>query len=405
MSFAARPTSGAPAATGRAPPLFVLWISLAGVILGALGLLWYFADRQETVNNVYGQRQGEGADSVSGTSVLAEMIRRRGSRVTVVHRLSPRLNRFDVIFWFPDDFQPPTNAQREWLEDWLSEGYSPRTVVYVGRDFDAAVRYWDDVAPAAPAGQKDEIKRRWAKVKSEYDSQRLQMPEERHTGWFVQRRDQPRVQVQTLSGPWAEGIDAKKTSLTLAGRLEKPEEKTDAYSEPVPETVETLLASDKDDLALRLSSPRFGSGQVIVLANGSFVLNYPLVNHEHRKLAARLLDDSTPDGSEVAFLESRSGGPPINTADEENETIAQMPYPLNAVLYHAAVLLVVACLAFSPIFGRPLELPRESLSDFGKHIRALGKLLQRTKDSAYAFARLQQYRQHAKRDSGKSHAK
>jgi hypothetical protein len=62
------------------------------------------------------------------------------------------------------------------------------------------------------------------------------------------------------------------------------------------------------------------------------------------------------------------------------------------------------CLARSPIFGRP-KLRPPSLSDFGKHVAALGQLLARANDRHYAQARLAQYRQIAERKSGRSHLK
>jgi hypothetical protein len=78
---------------------------------------------------------------------------------------------------------------------------------------------------------------------------------------------------------------------------------------------------------------------------------------------------------------------------------------LNAILVHMSVLGIVFCLARFPIFGRPRELPSEASADFGKHVGALGDLLSRSQDRNYALTRLMQYRELAKRDSGKSHLK
>ena len=111
----------------------------------------------------------------------------------------------------------------------------------------------------------------------------------------------------------------------------------------------------------------------------------------------------------VVFIESEAGGPPI--LDKEPTGGFPTPldllkvWPLNAMLLHLAVLGIVVCLARSPIFGRPRELPAESPADFGKHVAALGKLLARTRDRNYAQARIAQYRQVAERRSGRSHLK
>ena len=56
-----------------------------------------------------------------------------------------------------------------------------------------------------------------------------------------------------------------------------------------------------------------------------------------------------------------------------------------------------------PIFGRPQELPRESTSDFGKHIDALAELLERSHERDYAAARLAYYRQVTKEPQRAAH--
>jgi hypothetical protein len=168
---------------------------------------------------------------------------------------------------------------------------------------------------------------------------------------------------------------------------------------------EVLLAGDGVPLVFRVSNEVSADyqwrGQRIVINNGSFLLNYPLVNHEHRKLAAKLIEACGKTDQKVAFIESGAGGPKI----VDKETTGGMPtalellkvWPLNAILLHVAVLGLVLCLSRSPIFGRPRELPADSTSDFGKHVAALGKLLAQTKDRNYAHARLMQYRQLADR--------
>jgi hypothetical protein len=51
------------------------------------------------------------------------------------------------------------------------------------------------------------------------------------------------------------------------------------------------------------------------------------------------------------------------------------------------------------IFGRPGDLPREPVSDFGHHIEALGNLLARTQSQSYAAARLRDYQEKVRGDS------
>src|SRR5436190_10785187 len=70
-----------------------------GVLLGGR--------RDEQLTTLYGRRRGtEAIRSVNGTSVLAEMFKRRGHRVSTMSRLSPKVDEFDVLVWIPNNFEP-----------------------------------------------------------------------------------------------------------------------------------------------------------------------------------------------------------------------------------------------------------------------------------------------------------
>jgi hypothetical protein len=120
------------------------------------------------------------------------------------------------------------------------------------------------------------------------------------------------------------------------------------------------------------------------------------VNHEHRKLAGKLVDEVGPPAN-VVFLESGWGGPPIRDQDPQAKTPTGMEaffvWPLGYVLLHLAVVGLVFCFARFPIFGLPQRLPADPPSDFGKHVAAVGDLLKKTKDRAYATERLRHYQQ------------
>lgn len=384
---------------------WVLPLSLGCVVLVVILAFWWFRGGPE-LHTGYGRRMGsEHRDSVNGTVVLSEMFRQSGRSVTSVEKLSPKLRKFQTIVWFPNDFDVPTADQREFLEQWMSED-SNRTVIYVGRDYDAATAYWSKVLPTAPDSQKEEIKRRLAEAKSKFSQSSARMPKDAYARWFVTRDGKPR-KITKLEGDWATGIDASKVDISLNTRLDAPQKKDrpKGTDHTIP-NFEPLLTSEGEPLVTRVTEPddAWGyGGQVIVVSNGSMLLNYPLINHENRKLAGKLIAECEPMGA-VAFLESEEGGPVIEKKGNEKPSAA-WPFPLNAIVFHLVMLSLVYCLARTAIFGRARELPTESPSDFGKHIAALGKLMQRTKDQAYAYARLQQYRQHAKRDSGKTHKK
>ncbi|MEX0818444.1 MAG: DUF4350 domain-containing protein [Pirellulaceae bacterium] len=384
------------------------------------------------VTTTYGQRRGstEGP-SVNGTAVLAGMFELAGHRVSTWRRLSPKLEECHTIVWFPDDFEPPTVEQRDFLEWWLFNEPG-RTVVYVGRDFDATPAYWKQILPSAPPEQKLEVMRREATARASHDAARSRMPAAEPAEWFSVHRDEPYRKVDSLAGPWSEHVDASKTQIELAGRLKLPSEseidawvnRADNYWDGRPEFT-PLLESGDDAIAFQINYDEWADSKIIVVNNGSFLLNLPLVNHEHRKLAGHLVS-ACGDGR-VVFLESGRGGPTVY--DEEPGT--KIPtgfevftvWPLGFIVMHLTVLGILCCIAIYPIFGRPKEAPSSASSrvtfasdvadsdgaatvvraDFGKHIEALGELLEQTEDRQYARDRVSYYHEHVSRDSGASH--
>jgi hypothetical protein len=333
------------------------------------------------------------------------MFEQAGHRVRTSTRLSPRIDRVDVIVWVPDSFRPPSREAEIYLEHWLAAA-PDRTLVYVGRDFDAAPRYWERVLPAALPATALEVQRRWATSRSEYDAQRRRLPAEYDGPWFTFRRSDARREVRSLQGPLSEGIDATRAEIVLRGQFALPPAASLEDDDGHGELLETVpLLTSADELVVgAVARPYWDGSQVLVVANGSFLLNLPLVNHQHRKLAGRLIGQCGPPGQSVVFLESGPDG--VRISDRETETHhlvrAFTQWPINCILMHLMGLGIVYCVFAFPIFGRPRELAADSPSDFGKHVDALGGLLERTGDAAYAQARLRHYQQTVRRDQAAS---
>ena len=338
----------------------------------------------------YGRRMGaKGASSVNGTAVLADMFAAAGHRVFSRSSLSPRLEeQADCIVWFPDDFSPPTEEVREWLEDWLwSE--PGRTLVYVGRDFDAAPLYWKKVSEGLDAPLRTEVAEQRRLAEADYRLARSTLPEQADCDWFqIDGRYRPR-QVRSLQGEsdWFAGVEPKQLEIELNGRFQYPNDWL----------TEIVLSSNGDALVARRE---LRDSQLILVTNGSFLLNMPLVNHEHRKLAGRLIDRIGPEVQSVAFLESGPGGPPIR----DEEPAAGMPtgleiftiWPTNWILLHLAAVGILFCFSRLPIFGRARTLPPPPSSDFGQHIDAVARLLKHTDNHAYATTRVLNYQQNVR---------
>jgi len=345
------------------------------------------------LESAYGHRSGFGVEkSVNGTRVLGELFEQAGHRVLSWNRLSPRLwQRADCIVWFPNDFDAPSEPARDWLESWLEEKPG-RRLIYVGRDFDAASWYWKKLEPSAPAARREAWKEYRRKAEERFARRRGGTLTRDESPWFKIDRKPSKRTVRTLSGDdeWLDGIHSKKLEIELRGRLVPAEGAT------------VLLASEGDSLVSRQA---IGQGELILVANGSFLLNLPLVNHEHRKLAGKLVDRLGTERRTVVFLESGERGPRI----VEKEPVSGTPtgveifnlWPTNWILLHLAAVGILFCFWRFPIFGPASPGEPERLSDFGKHLDAVAELLRQSGNEQYARDRIQQYVQRVKPTDGK----
>ncbi|MBN2577429.1 MAG: hypothetical protein JXB10_00365 [Pirellulales bacterium] len=351
----------------------------------SLILLLLLSGCRSELETRYGQRSGPGASqSVNGTAVLGKMFEKAGHRVHSWHSLSPRLRKqADCIVWFPDDFQPPSKEVIAWLEEWLAEAPG-RTLVYVGRDYDAAPFYWQKVLPGAPPEQTPLVQGEWASARTDFSRQRAALGGSASCAWFTVKNLSKSRPVRTLKGEteWTSDVTASRLEMELFSRLAPDDE------------AEVLLSSRGDPLVSRYDVE---GSQLILVANGSFLLNLPLVNREHRKLAGKLIDAVGEPGQKVVFLESRPGGPPIREQDPLAATPTGLEifqiWPTNWILLHFSVAGVLFCFARWPIFGRPRRPATVAATDFGQHLEAQAALLRRSRDRAYAMSRFLHYKQ------------
>ncbi len=339
----------------------VVGFALLAVLLQGCG--------REELETVYGRHRRPGqSGSVNGTDVLAAMFEQAGHDVHFRRTLvTDEMVDADVVVWFPNDYAPPSEDVCQWFDAWLAE-YPARTLVYVGRDFSATPEYFRFLSEHRQKSQKQQPgagdEKKLPKLPDFEPSTKL--PEDANSEWFRYEK-KPAREGHDLAGPWARGIDAAKANLELRTRMK-----------PVIATRQ-LLTSQGEPIVSRLSKRHWADSQVLLVANGSFLLNLPLVNHERRKLAEKLID-AAGEPAEVVFLESGPGGPPIDPPYTDNSLWTLFRgWPLGAILLQLAAVGVIFCFARWPVFGRPKQPPPESTADFAKHVAAVGKLLARTK--------------------------
>jgi hypothetical protein len=404
------------------------------------------------------------------------MFQDAGAKITSTSRLSKTIASSQVVVWAPNSFRLPEQQASDYFDDWLSAKEN-RTLVYIARDYDAALDYWKRMVTNGPLNETAEYQRKLATAVTEFERDRRhvippqargmtgffgdEIPQTQTWEWFQVSRSDEFQRVQTLRGPWAQGIDPTQTQITICSRLtaigndsmtprgngmadsseteavdateddgeidaeitdaeitdefdeeselesseeveDEPEEEPEFGSPYVgsdyhftsSDDVEVLLATSSDEiLAMRIRSPYWQNSQLIVVINGSWLLNYSLVNHEHRKLAEYLIADCDCESTRVTFLETGPEGARESSEVSDPFWHLLTLQPLGPVLMHAIVLGILYCFAAFPIFGRARTLAAESVSDFGKHTIAFGKQLAKSRDAAYAHTRLKTYHQ------------
>ncbi len=328
----------------------------------------------------YGFRRPTG--SVNGTEVFASLFERAGHKVSGWSRLSPRLRtKADCIVWFAASEPGPGQKTRRWFEDWLEED-SGRTLIYVGRDYDAAPDYWRQIRDGTSGDDFRRLSRYLAEAQNEDEQPWSALEDHEDVEWFQIDRTQSAKTLSPMEGSsrWLAQVDGTKVEPKVHTRFVPPDD------------AEVLLHQGEDVL---VSREAFGESQLIVVTNGSFLLNLPLVNPEHRKLAAALVNEIGPPAKRVVFLESRSGEPAL--LDEEPKTAQPSHFryfglePLNFILLHLAFVGILFLCARAPLFGIPREITSESKGDFGQHIDAVGDLLSKTHAAKYAEAKIAEY--------------
>ena len=355
------------------------------------------------VNTEYGKVTGtSGGTSVNGTNIFFGMFEERGFETRRYKRISPRIRRYETVVWFPGRQNVPSDRAIEVLEQWLDEGYS-RTIIYVARDFDAEIQFYQRMTETAEAEDADEVRRLLAEAKIRQDRRLTYFADNDDpevSDWFEHAYDR-RQKANSLSGPLAEGVDASASGVEFATRLIPPQDP----AEERERAATTLLSANEVEFVYALHRGEDGDtdlsreNKIIVVSNGSFLLNFALVNKENRKLAGNLIDQC--DQSSVVFLESGRGDIEISDRESLNHNawawIAQPP--LCFIMPHFLLWGVIFCFVFYPIFGRPRRLQNHKNVSFLDHIIAMGKLMQRTRDVDEAMDKISRYQETNSRDS------
>lgn len=406
------------------------WVGPLPPLLGLILLSGFGCS--DGVETPYGRSRTR---SINGTGVLAAMFRARGHEVRAAVRLSEGLRDWaDVVVRVAPFRGPVPREEADWYDSWMDLQPS-RRVIYVPRDHDADVEYWTRALEQLPADSSPRLRERAQAAldkarpaEGTYPSPLASKEFAEPKDWFALEPPVPSpgtepgaspgpkrgtasapVVVNTMSvppsracgllgGPWARGVNAPRAAIPFRHWLKTDDE-------------EVLLSCGSKTLAM--SWTRFNDSRVLVLANGSFLLNAGLAaNPARRPLADRVVDWAGFSGDEnegeagvlvpkhVAFVE----GFHVATEPVKQPSVFDLlsVEPFGKVAAQLLALGLVACLARAPRLGRARPDDPSGADRPAAHPEALGALLARTGQAAVARFLLESYRHWRQAPSGRT---
>src|SRR5690606_18525031 len=117
----------------------------------------------------------------------------------------------------------PTVDAEYWFYDWLRStpyGSPPRVLVYVGRDYDAELLYWQKVDSRAPPGMQSEYGHRLSRARQNAGIGAPTLSRDSVDEWFTYQTAAKFTPVTGLQGPWAAGVDASQVEIEHRTRME-----------------------------------------------------------------------------------------------------------------------------------------------------------------------------------------
>ncbi len=344
----------------------------------------------------YGRSRGE---SVNGINAIVELMRQRGHETRSAVRLTPKLEEWaDVIVRFSQTSGPIRKREAGWYSNWLGQRPN-RRLVYVLNDYSAEADYWKELLKTTlTVNDQNRATVRRDNAKAVVGSGSLPLPAKAKTKpmgvntededgpvdptlWFdLDDGDGPR-EAKTLEGPWAEGIDPGEATIALS----KSFKIRSNGSEHV------LLSAEDKPITIDWVTP--GNGHILVIANGSFLVNGALLNKARRPLTNQVLDwiDESGTSTKVATVEGAYVSSPEPKARDVFDLVQEFPF--NWISAQLLVLAVMSALVLAPRLGRPID---PTVTSDGErpaaHPEALGSLMARSVPPADAREILSAYR-------------
>jgi len=332
----------------------------------------------------FGDADGRFKQSVNGMAVFAELLKQHGCDVKMFRTFSEQVDDVDLVVWVADRLDAPNSAELALITERNANNRWSQ-LLFIGRDYDASIAYWEKVIDQLPKKKRSDAEKLLDHKKSEWN--KFRSSSQFISNRFFRYRVEDRWEAVTeLSGLLSRGIDESKTDLVLTGRvINLPKFDVEVLLRANGEPFVFVLTA-KDDSLIGL--------EIIVVANGSLLLNLPLVNHENRKIADNLIDLLDPQ--RVAML--CTGSNDISQTENQDpikpnvwEWMAVPPF--NWIIPHFILFGLLYLFCYFPIFGRPAKLPPTQVSKFNMHLEAVGELMKQSGDKQFARNAIEHYRQ------------
>ena len=277
---------------------------------------------------------------------------------------------FDTVILLQTDFSEIPNATAANINELMWTG-DVRTFLIIARDSDCSIDYWKqvsempDLSAENTTAAAESLKQALFEFRKDSD-RTIELKSDSFFGLAASNREDPPFEIPVK----AESVDPPEiiqARWRLNRRLIK---RGDA---------EVLWSSGDDQL---LTSQPLGNGRrILVLSSAAPILNGGLVNSGNRRLAEELLKE-LPPGPVAISLSSRWSDEKHISSPSSLRFLKVHPH--GWIFGQAMLALLMFCWWKLPIFGRPRVNVDTEDQRFGRHVEALGKLLQRTGDSTFA---------------------
>lgn len=354
--------------------------------VAAMSLMLFVSGCRTYLDTEYGTPQGH---SINGIGSFVDLVKGTGRQVQVWRAVSQRMGTdVDSVIVFHADFEQIPKERIAHFRQLLRES-SIQTFIIVARDSDSAIDYWRQVASLPELTPED---KRSADSAAANASKELKMealrefdPEYGYYGLtHADRTTQPDVITVDVE---SDGVASQiKARWILNRQLELNDDAVVLWSTGD----EPLLAEEFNSEGQR----------VFVLASAAPLLNGGLVDPGNRELAEELVK-LLPEGRVAVAISSRwSDG---KFAESPSSWRLLTVHPHGWIFGQTMLAIVLFCWWKLPIFGRPRMAINAEVIRFGKHVEALGALLQRTRDEPFARQLLRDWhRAENRRTSDKS---